>query len=750
MSLEHGDVDSASNDTSCSDLLSIDGTSNDSASTDAMSTGTASIDQDPAVELDSRSPADIAATQSRIAPDSTQSPRESKSARQRKSAKWLTDESMSCERVWKSSRDWNVGRTPQPVNCGKCRYKCTENIDVQQRHAVCQSFHNLGDVSRQRDFVRTHIVESKPKTIMADAKEHRTVSRFYYLPINGRKLRVCCKFFCKTLDVTTWAVEKWMKSDALPVAADQQRSQHEMEQWKKAVIQQHISAFPTMKSRNRCGERFLDANLSLSTMYRHFVELWTTLCQERDLNNAQIVARLGLSMESLTVDDVPSELAFASVFNECFKLRFSGRRYNRCEDCLATPGGTTPDDCRVSSSDYVHHRKHAAAERERGRDVERMVNSANRRFLTATVDLRNYLPIPCVNSSSVYKRKLFLHNITVRDGFNKGICYVWLETEGKYGVSELGSVIYRYLADLTATTVTDVSLFIQTPVQAFQKQRLVALLMYAANSLSLNSIELKFVVSESNLLDNDSLQLAVKHANVYLTAFAPHDWINVIKGARHQDPYDVKHLKIGDFYNLRALANQLLPNRTMNTNDELVNWSEVVCIRADKSRPMQISYKVDLDQGDYCVAELKPAVISNLSWKLQQLYSRHLSISRQKKQDLIALCASNNIPDIYHSFYWSLPCGDHVTDEVPDFTEEAESGDADESVNNESYDNDRCVQTDDSLTSRCKCNAMTAPMSIGHVHVVCRHQPRKRRYLQNVEDDQQSVSIQYAYDVLAI
>jgi hypothetical protein len=162
MSAQRSDVDTASNNT-----LSIDGVSNDSSATDAMSTDTAaSTDRD----LDCASSMDIAGPQPRIAPDSTQSPRESKSGRQRKSTKWLMDESVSCEPMWRGSRDWNVGRCPQPVNCSKCRYKCTENISAQQRNAVCQLFHDLGDVVRQKDFIRTHVVESKPKTIMADAK----------------------------------------------------------------------------------------------------------------------------------------------------------------------------------------------------------------------------------------------------------------------------------------------------------------------------------------------------------------------------------------------------------------------------------------------------------------------------------------------------------------------------------------------------------------------------------------------------
>lgn len=50
---------------------------------------------------------------------------------------------------------------------------------------------------------------------------------------------------------------------------------------------------------------------------------------------------------------------------------------------------------------------------------------------------------------------------------------------------------------------------------------------------------------------------------------------------------------------------------------------------------------------------------------LRPAYSKQLSISVAKKNDLVKLCSSQVIPRQHHQFYMTLPTSDSVNDRLP-------------------------------------------------------------------------------------
>jgi len=66
-------------------------------------------------------------------------------------------------------------KAPQTSNCSKCRFKCNENFPENVREAICRDFYKLGDYSRQKDYIVSHIVEVTPRyRLLSSNKPHKT------------------------------------------------------------------------------------------------------------------------------------------------------------------------------------------------------------------------------------------------------------------------------------------------------------------------------------------------------------------------------------------------------------------------------------------------------------------------------------------------------------------------------------------------------------------------------------------------
>ncbi|KAL4713142.1 hypothetical protein ACJJTC_004528 [Scirpophaga incertulas] len=86
--------------------------------------------------------------------------------------------------------------------CGDhCRLKCTEKLNAESRKSIFDGYWRMGLLSRQRDFIASHIVEIKPKYQYKRVDSNRKNKQAFYLPSNGDKIRVCKTFFKNTLGI---------------------------------------------------------------------------------------------------------------------------------------------------------------------------------------------------------------------------------------------------------------------------------------------------------------------------------------------------------------------------------------------------------------------------------------------------------------------------------------------------------------------------------------------------------------------
>ena len=78
-----------------------------------------------------------------------------------------------------------------------CRFNCPKNIIYTERQKVLSEFWQMGDHSRQWDYIdksiQTTHLGAKP-----DEKNQRTISRQFFLTVDKRKVKVCSTIFLHT------------------------------------------------------------------------------------------------------------------------------------------------------------------------------------------------------------------------------------------------------------------------------------------------------------------------------------------------------------------------------------------------------------------------------------------------------------------------------------------------------------------------------------------------------------------------
>jgi len=546
-------------------------------------------------------------------------------------------------------------KAPQKSNCSKCRFKCNMNFPDDTRQAICSDFYKMGDYSRQKDYVASHVVEVKPKYKLVSSQKPHKISRAYYLSANGLRHRVCSNFFVKTLDLKLRAVQKFCsvnrESGAVGSAPDR-RGKHcpsnKTAQWKTDLIQEHINLFPTMEShycRSTTKRQYLDSKLTIPKMYEQFCPFF-----EKKLPAGE------------TDREVPSENVYRNIFCTEFNLGFFVPKKDQCVVCSQKKQYEGDPQKMAMLQEHLRQKDRAQAEKRHDKAIAGKDDSC----LLATFDMQSVLQLPVSDVGTLYyKRKLVLHNFTVYDNNapHTGHCYLWTETDGKRGANEIGSCLLRFLQSVNEP-VKHVTFFSDSCSGQNRNQFVCALLLYAVAKLPIDVIDHKFLVPGHTMMECDSMHSSIEYACKHLSLYTVNDWVNVIKSARRHKPYQVEVLKYTDFSDLKGLAATLLCNRRKSSTGDLVKWMDIRWIRVEKAKPNVILYKTDFDQTEFGMLVQKQT--RSRPPNLWGVYKKPLPISKAKHSDLKSMLKEGIIPPIYSEFYNMIPSSDKVVDCVPD------------------------------------------------------------------------------------
>ncbi|KAH9643163.1 hypothetical protein HF086_010615 [Spodoptera exigua] len=94
------------------------------------------------------------------------------------------------------------GRCLQPPCTEKCKLKCSNIISTDTRYELFTFYWNLSDLYQQRAFIKSSMVDIKPRYQYTNAENPRKPNKAYYFTIDNRPIRVCKTFFKATLNIS--------------------------------------------------------------------------------------------------------------------------------------------------------------------------------------------------------------------------------------------------------------------------------------------------------------------------------------------------------------------------------------------------------------------------------------------------------------------------------------------------------------------------------------------------------------------
>ncbi|CAG9769723.1 unnamed protein product [Ceutorhynchus assimilis] len=146
-----------------------------------------------------------------------------------------------------------AARSVKPPCPGKCRLKCKDNINENERASIFEKFWNLSDINKQRLFVQFCLRNVSPRYKYTNAERPREENKAFYFTTDNDRVRVCKVFFKNTLDITDRMIRTTIaKIDLNGFVSDDLRGTHtshtEIDPELLADIKNHINSIPRIES----------------------------------------------------------------------------------------------------------------------------------------------------------------------------------------------------------------------------------------------------------------------------------------------------------------------------------------------------------------------------------------------------------------------------------------------------------------------------------------------------------------------
>lgn len=219
-------------------------------------------------------------------------------------------------------------RCVQPIDCSKCRFRCSEKIPEETRQAIHKVYWNLASYERQRAFIAQHVEQNDIKQVKSKTSARREVAHSFFFVHKRKEHRVCKAFFTKTLDITNKVVDYTMKRTecGVYIGQDERGRRDPVNKTKpedSEFIRWHIASFPTVdsskgKKDNKNKKRYLSHDLNVGKMYAMYKEL----CEQT-----------GRKVMGISV--------YRNTFNREFNLAFQKPKKEHCANCKCGEGKKT-------------------------------------------------------------------------------------------------------------------------------------------------------------------------------------------------------------------------------------------------------------------------------------------------------------------------------------------------------------------------------------------------------------------------
>ncbi|CAG9768645.1 unnamed protein product [Ceutorhynchus assimilis] len=535
--------------------------------------------------------------------------------------------------------------------------KTKKKIPARQIKERCDG--QKWDLAKQREFLVRHVqVLPKKRSTTVNSDSRRKNSRLYVLTVNNNQIMVCKRFFFNTLGIpertfrtafskitATGTIEKEMRGGRQRSVAVKNK-----ERENRNEIEAHIDRYPRVEShfcRSSTSRMYLHPDLSLKKIYKMFVE----------------------EQESKKNTNIPSLTTYRRIF-KAKNLSFLRPKKDQCSLCLSFKEG----DAAIKEDLKDRYEKHILEKQlvrqKKSESKEKAKTDSD--ILCAVFDLQQVIYLPISQESAIfYKSRMSVFNFTFYNvATRECYCFVWDETNGKRGSTEIATCLFRAIGQYVGKGVHTIELFCDGCYGQNKNSVVASMLLYSlAKYNTIKNITLKFFETNHGQNEGDSAHSAIGYALAHSgDLFVPSQLYPVIRGARTQPkPYTVIPMSFGDFLDFKTFSKnlRLLSVRQSEKNRSL-KWTEIMDLSVNKEGPMSIFFKYSHAEESYDKIVLKQrGGISHLI--IDNLNKEQIKISRKKYEDLTALCKPSGrnrtavirTPEL-QNFFYSLP---HEEDE---------------------------------------------------------------------------------------
>ncbi|XP_046665796.1 uncharacterized protein LOC124357786 [Homalodisca vitripennis] len=560
----------------------------------------------------------------------------------------------------------------------RCRIQCKTKINPDERQTIFKNYWALGDLSRQRDFIASHIQNIQPTYQYKREGNKRKPNQAFYFDVADKRVRVCKDFFRNTLGINDRPIRTVIdKKDASSgfVAGDLRgkHDKHQTDQDKliNEGIRRHIESIPKIEShylRANTTREFIEGGKTISDLHRDYVEHCKSL--QKPHGNYK---------------------KYYDIFTKEYNISFFVPKKDLCELCHAyeTAEGERKTSLQEEYEKHIMEKDLSRLKKNSDKD------SVSVNTIVACYDLQAVLQCPKGEVSLMYyKSKLNMLNLTVCELKNDAVfCYTWHEGEGARGSCEIGTCIYKYLSEKVKNCENDIEIiFYSDNCSGQQKNKyLFSMYLYAVDKLPIKSITHNFLIKGHSQNEGDNVHAMIeKQIKKCLKSgpiYHPAQYISLIKTAKKTgNPYKVNELSHEDFLDFKDLWANIGCNSTVNVSGCTVAMNDIKIIKVEKDSPFKIKYKttyddtvdfqeifiqqIDIEENEDLFGDNKkshtkkktrsskkkqqvfPVHCSDVA--LKKLYEQRLGISVNKKKDLQYLLEKHVIPSCYAPFYNSL------------------------------------------------------------------------------------------------
>ncbi|XP_053603832.1 uncharacterized protein LOC128671409 [Plodia interpunctella] len=478
----------------------------------------------------------------------------------------------------------------------KCRLKCTEKISIDSRYNIFRNFWDLGDLLRQRAYIRSCMKEIEPKYKYSNAAQPRRNNKSFYFIVDNINIRVCKTFFKSTLDISDrmiFTIQTKVNDHGFEL--EDLRGKHnnhrKIDPQIRIDIKKHINSIPKIEShylRSNTTREYIESSKTIKDLYNDFK------LQQEEINK-----------------EAGTYITYYKIFTTEFNLGFFQPKKDQCDLCTSYHNSNADQKIPLEK-DYMTHLEEKNISRIEKLNDRKKVND---NFKVVVYDLEAVLQCPRGDSSAFYyKSKLNCYNLTVTELTNKDSkvayenvhCYFWTECDAKRGAVEIGTCIWNYLKAISDQDENEKEIVFYSDNTFSQNKNkyITSLYLFAVHTLKIKSITHKFLIRGHTQNEADSVHsLIEKEVKRNLKSgpiYTPDQYIALIKNAKKsKQALNVHELNFKEFYDLKALQEDWGYNFTTNTDGQTVNWNEIKVLSMTKENPTIIFYKTSYKEDCY-------------------------------------------------------------------------------------------------------------------------------------------------------